>query len=98
MFFLKGENMFSLEKMKPKFRVTCNGELIDKIYPIIKSFGCKEITHNIIVKNDKDYIDSVFEVRVVDIPKYVKGIKQLNIPATRITVGPTGIIYIDKEN
>jgi hypothetical protein len=40
----------------------------------------------------------VFEVRVVDIPKYVKGIKQLNIPATRITVGPTGIIYIDKEN
>lgn len=98
MFFLKGENMFSLEKMKPKFRVTCDRGLIDEIYPIIKSFGCKEIVHNIVTKNEKDYVDSVFEVRVVDIPKYVKGIKQLNIPAIRITVGLTGIIYIDKEN
>lgn len=90
--------MFSLEKMKPKFRVTCDRGLIDEIYPIIKSFGCKEIVHNIVTKNEKDYVDSVFEVRVVDIPKYVKGIKQLNIPAIRITVGLTGIIYIDKEN
>ena len=84
--------------MKPKFRVTCDRGLIDEIYPIIKSFGCKEIVHNIVTKNEKDYVDSVFEVRVVDIPKYVKGIKQLNIPAIRITVGLTGIIYIDKEN
>ena len=90
--------MFSLEKMKPKFRVTCDMGLIDEIYPIIKSFGCKEIVYNIISKNKKYYVDSVFEVRVFDIPKYVKGIKQLNIPAIRITVGPTGIIYIDKEN
>ena len=90
--------MFSLEKMKPKFRVTCDRGLIGEIYPIIKSFGCKEIVHNIVTKNEKDYVDSVFEVRVVDIPKYVKGIKQLNIPAIRITVGLTGIIYIDKEN
>ena len=90
--------MFSLEKMKPKFRVTCDRGLIDEIYPIIKSFGCKEIVHNIVTKNEKDYVDSVFEVRVVNIPKYVKGIKQLNIPAIRITVGLTGIIYIDKEN